>query len=127
MPRKPQRNPILPEARDAFIAYVHEWQGKLGLGDWRITVSDQSAAREAAYVRADYEARLAAMRLGTDLGSTVVTAEAMEALAVHELLHVLLKELVVLCQDPKTQEDVINSAEHRVINTLQRLLVPTTL
>ncbi len=125
--KKVPPNLVHDAARDAFIAFLHEWQGKLGLGDWRVVISEKRPKTNAAETIADYEARLASVRLGEDLGSTPVTPDSMEALAVHELGHVLLRELIVLCQDPATPADVINSAEHRVINTLQRLLVPTTL
>ena len=126
MKRSP--NTLNPKLREVFVAAVGEWQARLGLGDWRIAVSDTPAKRNAAEVfKVDYEARLATIRLGTDLGGTPVTEDALSALALHELCHVLLRELIVLARDPNTADDVLNSAEHRVVNTLQRLLAPSRL
>jgi hypothetical protein len=62
------------------------------------------------------------VRIGKDFGGTLVTDESIEALAVHEIGHILLKELITLCRDPKVPEDVIDSAEHRVINAMTHAL-----
>lgn len=119
------QNPVTPEAREAFTIYIDQWQEKLGLTDWRVHVSGTPSKRFSAEVyKCEYEDRLATIRLGTDFGSALVTPETVEALAVHELMHVMLKELIVLCQDSNTPDDVIRSAEHRIINSITRLLAP---
>lgn len=123
MPKKPA-NPVTPPAREAFVLYLKHWQERLGLIDWRIVVSAKPAAKTdmAAIHGMDYEARLAPVRLGPDFGGLPVTDESIEALAVHELGHVMLKELIVLCRDPKVPDDVIYAAEHRVINAYTHAL-----
>ena len=127
MPTKPPKNPVSAADRAAFVHHVEEWQTRLGLGDWRINVSEKPHHVHAAVVdRCIYDARLASIKLGSDLGGTKVTDPNLEALAVHELAHVWLHELRVLCADPNTPGDVIDSAEHRIINTLVRLFVPAS-
>lgn len=125
MPKPPPKNPVTDEARAAFPLFISEWQQKLGLMDWRLNVSDVPSKSYCAEVyKCHYDNRVATLRLGTDLGGSRCEPETVEALAVHELCHILLKELIVLCQDSNTPDDVIDSAEHRVINTMVRLLVP---
>ena len=122
VPKKALANPVHDAARQAFAESVEEWQTQLGLGDWRMHVSDQPAKRCAADVSLDLEARLATIRIGESTGTAAVTPDNIEGLACHEVLHVFLCELIGLCRSPGVSESTINSAEHRVVNTLQRLL-----
>lgn len=119
-------NPVGPADREQFGEFLKKWQVRLGLTDWRMPFTKKPARKGvmAEVYKMDYEARLANVRLGENFGSEPVTLHSLERTAVHESLHVLLYELRVLCQDPETPEDVINSAEHRIINTLEALLVP---
>jgi hypothetical protein len=122
--RKPPTNPVTLPAREAFILYVREWQERLGMADWRVTVSDKPAARAnmAEVVRMDYMARLASIRIGTDFGSATVGDESLEQVALHEMLHVFLKSLIEIAGDENCPADVLASEEHRVIHILVGLL-----
>jgi hypothetical protein len=122
--RKRPLHPVTPPAREAFLLYVHTWADRLGLQDWRITVSAKPAAKAnmAEVHEVDYEARLAVLRIGEDFGSAPVNDESIEETALHEVLHVFLKELIYLASDQNLDDDVLNSAEHRVIHSLIRAL-----
>lgn len=121
------QNQLAPEDADTFEGYVRDWQARLGLQDWRVVRSIKPARRSvmAEVVTLDLSARLASYRLGLDFGSTEVNAHSLEQAAVHELLHVLLHELIEAAKQwGETPDALFEGIEHRVINTLERLLVP---
>ena len=127
MAKKPEpANPVTPQGRACFDLFIKKWQEALTLGDWRIEPSEKPAAKaNAAEVnRFDLEARLATYRIGTDFGSTPVTDQSIEEIACHEVLHVFLHELIQFAKDPTSKPSDVASAEHRVINSLVRVLVP---
>lgn len=119
------KNPVTPDAREAFMLYMQEWQERLGLVDWRISLDAKPAARAnmAEVASLDYESRIAVVRLGEDFGTVAVDDLSLEQIAAHEVFHILLKPLITCASDPKCPDDVTNSEEHRVIHILVRLLV----
>lgn len=126
--KKPPANPVTQSGRDAFAMYVHKWQDALNLNDWRIQPSAKPAnkANMAEVFKIDLEARLATYRIGEDFGGTPVTADSIEDTALHEVLHVFLHELLEFAKAPGANPADITSAEHRVIQTLVRVLVGGT-
>ena len=124
MTKKPA-NPVKPSDVDAFATLVHEWQQRLNLMDWRIVQSPKRSRGSCAEVsRRDLAARLATYRIGENFGAEPVTELTIERTVVHELLHVFLYELVETARDPHASEDALEAAEHRVVNVLEKLLVP---
>jgi hypothetical protein len=112
-------NKLTPAHADEFENYIRKWQALLNLHDWRIERSARPAGKGTmADVHTSFEDRLAVYRLGRDFGPAEVTAHSLESTAAHELLHVLLKDLI-----HATGKDRM-AAEHRVVHTLERLLVP---
>lgn len=121
---KPAKNPVSDEAAEKFTAYVATWREVLSLGDWRIAVSERRSSRKvmAEVVKFDLEQRSATIRLGKDFGNTPVTEATLKETALHEVLHVFLYELIMTAIDEGESTDKVGSAEHRVINVLERLL-----
>jgi hypothetical protein len=117
---KPAPNPLTPEQVDAFNLYVRVWQERLGLNDWRI-VHSRRKTRSMAEVTIHHKARLATYRVG-DFGAEAITPESIEATALHELLHVLLAELTNQAEYG-IEGEALESAEHRVIHVLEKLLL----
>jgi hypothetical protein len=113
-----------PTAEDAqyFAQCVKKWQDILSLGDWRIEKGLKPAKQAMASVEFNEGARLATYRLG-DFGAEKITPQSLDSTALHELLHVLLHDLMTAAQDPKSSQDEIDKQEHRVINLLERLLL----
>jgi len=101
---------------EAFDGYVVKWQKLLNLSDWRIERSSRRAKKSMAEISFNAPARLASYRVGLNFGCEV-TPEMLEATALHELLHVLLFDLLVC--EPAALEGV----EHRVINVVEKLLL----
>jgi len=110
---------LTPEQDAEFDRYVQIWQVKLNLQDWRIERVPGHRKDAMARVVTDMPARLATYQTGTWSGPT--TSAAIEATVVHELLHVSLRELTYLTA-AEAAPDILESAEHRVINTLEKLL-----
>lgn len=123
--KEPPANPVTPEADALFAMHIREWQHKLNLRDWRIERSNKPAGKgnAAEIAKCDLAARLATWQVGADFGSMHVNETTVEQMACHEVLHVFLKELIEFCRENDKPEDM-ESAEHRVINSLVHLLVP---
>lgn len=100
-----------------FDGYVKKWQRILNLQDWRIERSS-GAAKAMAEVLIEYPDRLATYKLGS-FGSAQITPQTLEGTALHEVLHVLMADLV----KGKLKGDALVSAEHRIVNTLEKLLM----
>ena len=110
-----------PEHAEIFAQSVQKWQQVLSLCDWRIERGLKPAKQAMASVEFNEGARLATYRLG-DFGAEKITPESLDQTALHELLHVLLHDLMSTAQDPKSSQDEIEAQEHRVINLLEKLL-----
>lgn len=121
---KPPVNPVTPEDAALFSDRVQHWRHVLGLHDWRIGVSPRRSSRKvmAEVAKFDLEQRSASIRLGKDWSGESVTPEMLDKTALHEVLHVFLYELIETAKVQDQPDDVIGSAEHRVINLLEQLL-----
>ena len=113
----------IPTQQDAefFAECVKKWQKPLSLGDWRIEKGSKPAKQAMASVEFNENARLATYRLG-DFGAEKITPESLDKTALHELLHVMLHDLMSVAQDPKSSQEEVEMQEHRVINLLEQLL-----
>lgn len=116
MPNKPN-----DEQAKQFDGFVKHWQQVLNLQDWRMERGSRPARGAMACVECDSPARLAIYRLG-DFGNEKITPTSLSHTALHETLHVFLFDLVAVAQDPKATPEQLESAEHRVINVLERVL-----
>ena len=110
----------VPTPGDAllFDQYVRKWQVLLSLGDWRIERVSKPARNAMASVEFNDGARLAVYRLG-DWGDEKITPESLERTAVHELLHIVMHDLIAAAQD---KDENLEAAEHRVVNLFEQLL-----
>jgi len=115
--------PNKPNERQAkqFDEFVRHWQQLLNLQDWRIEKGIKPARGAMASVECDSAARLAIYRLG-DFGAEAITDSSLSHTALHEVLHIFLYELIAAAQDQKATPEQLESAEHRVINVLERVL-----
>jgi hypothetical protein len=117
------KNAPTPEQLVEFDAYLKKWQILLGMNDWRVYRSPKRPAKTAAAdVESDVAAKMARVRVG-DFGEAPITPHELEDTALHELLHSFLAELVHVSKTSKDWTLRMN-AEHRIIHTLVRLLVP---
>ncbi len=112
---------LTDEQNSAFDACMLAWQSKLNLMDWRVERGPGFAKGAMASVVTNYGARLATYRTG-DWGSDPITPQSISATALHEMLHVLLAEMICLKSSASAEPELLESAEHRVVNTLEKLL-----
>lgn len=122
--KKPPVNKVTDEHAAQFAAAVVFWCDVLGLHDWRVTVSEIRSTRSsvmAEVYKFDLEQRSATIRLGKDFAHNPVNERVLSELALHECLHVFLHELIQFSRENLNGEDIA-SAEHRVINVLERRL-----
>lgn len=113
-----------PSAAQAaeFDRYVAKWQDILALGTWRIERSTKPAPRGAmAAVMFNDGARLATTMLG-DFAGEEINPDSLERTALHEVLHVLLHDLIAMAGDARASDVQLEAAEHQVINVLERVL-----
>ena len=115
------RNPVSAENALLFDSYIIKWQAKLNLNDWRIERGSLPAKNAMASVEFNDPARLATYRLG-DFGAEAITPVSLEKTAIHELLHIMLHDLIETAQD-KFEPDQLEAAEHRVINLFEKILL----
>lgn len=116
--------PLSDDDKAAFDLFLIAWQDRLGLHDWRIRRAKKPAAKSnMAEVKIFHRNRLANVYLGDTFGvNTRPTPDTIEATALHELLHVLLAELVNQTEYG-IEGEALESAEHRVIHVLEKLLM----
>lgn len=108
-----------------FERQLKAWQARLNLGDWRIVLSPTRAKSAMAEMdKWDWQQRQVTCRVGEDWKATPVNHATLAQTAVHELLHVMLFELIEAAKNNQITDEQLGSIEHRVINTLERLLVP---
>ena len=115
-------NPVTESDVVKFAGFIATWQTALNLGDWRLIYSDKPAKGAMAEVDISVSDHTAVYRLGKHFGSEKVTDLSLEQTALHELIHVLLAEYCEMAK-AKATDELLMAAEHRIVHTLERLLV----
>lgn len=110
-------NELSPIDCEKFDEYVKKWQDILGLLDWRIERSGKRAKKAMCEVVMDDVARMATYRIGLNFGAAEVSPATLESTALHEVLHVLLRDLMM------SNEDSAEGLEHKVIHVLEKVLM----
>lgn len=109
-----------------FKKHVEKWAPRLGLAGWHMAVdwATDTDVSALAYVRINAEARIATVYLCKDWTGSVYTVKDLEEVAVHELLHIVLADLLAVAETsaPKSMYNTIQGMEHNVIRTLENLI-----
>ena len=116
------KNPVTPEDAEKFAGFIAKWQTLLNLHDWRIQKRGSAVKGAMADIAISHTDKLAQYRIGKHFGADPVNDFTLESTACHELLHVLLADYKEIAASKPTDE-ILQAAEHRVIHTLERLLV----
>jgi len=104
-----------------FFERVEYYQFLLNLKDWRIENSGRFANKGClADVAIFVEDRLAVVSIGKEFGPMPINDKTLGETALHEVLHVFLKNLVdsAASRDPAA----LDSAEHSIVVVLEKLL-----
>lgn len=117
---------------DEFQACVRHWIGALGLYDWVVDIrfdplDDETTVK--ARCLTNWTQHSAAIVLNsswrTGSKSSTVAVESMERVALHEVLHLAICELVNLsAQQRDAYCDPVDAAEHALLRRLMRALPP---
>lgn len=115
------KHKLTAEDNEKFDAAVRKWAVLLNLQNWRIErVPGNSKAMAEVVVM--YEDRLAAYKTGKSFGvTTPVTDFTLEQTALHELLHVFLRDYYEAVKSGN--EEFIMAVEHSIITVLENLLL----
>lgn len=119
-----KKHRLSEDDKKLFDSFIKKWRVKLNLQSWRVEKSSKPTTNMAE-MNIMPEDRLAVYRVGRNFGATPVTAHSLEQTAVHELLHIVLREY----QDAvkSGSDEFIMAAEHSVVTVLEGLLVPEAL
>ena len=115
---------------DELRSWVEYWIRYLGLSDWAISVTEESlpARDETVVSRAfmNWTQRAAKITLNSayrQSSENTGPMDSVERVALHEVLHILLCDLVNTCADQRDAYcNVADSAEHAVIRRLMTVL-----
>lgn len=109
------------EQKALFELCVNQYAAILNLKNWRIEVSDKPAAKGCfSDVSVSLPDRAACIRIGKDWQTKEITNKLIREIAVHEVLHVLLSEVISAASNRDTA--ATEAAEHSVILTLEKIL-----
>lgn len=123
--KDPPNIPLTDAHRAKFVECVQKWQLAFNMGDWRINLSPRRAKASvlAEVAKCSLPDRLATIRLSAEWPAHhPPTDELLDRVALHELGHVFLEEVLSVAAVPNVSHEDRMAAEHRVINTLVRLL-----
>lgn len=100
------------------------WQKKLGLTNWVIYFYHKKIEDSYANTAWHMSSAAATINLSTvwDEGRLYSEKE-LDRLALHEVLHVLLAQLIAEAEDRFSNQTALNIAEHNIIRTLENVLV----
>jgi len=122
---KKAAHPYTDEHIRKIEGYLEKWKTIFNLSDWRNSVRRGKGTKVMAEVGCiDYSSRTFRFVLGKDAGEPV-TDHLLEQLVVHELLHIMFHDVKALVlANENIYDEHVQSAEHRIVNVLERLLVP---
>lgn len=107
-----------------FKGYCDVWLKKLGLNRWAVYYYHEEIEEAYAQTVWNINGMCASIRLSThwDEGREL-NNKTLEQLALHEVLHVLLAELINHAEDRYTKDGDIQAAEHAIIRQLENTLL----
>ena len=99
------------------------WLDRLGLKDYSVYFLHSQDGREdsRAWIESDYNGKIASIGLSRDWSGDPVTVKKVRKAAFHEVVHLLLANLVVLGQERWTVQGIYGAEEHAIIRRLEAL------
>lgn len=107
-----------------FKEEVDRYATILGLNEWDIQCSHGKIEGDVvANVSTNYRGLMAHIRLNKNAKDQYTTAKKVSQLAAHEVLHIFMTEFDDLARARYCMEAELDVAEHRIVNTLDKILV----
>lgn len=105
-----------------FKFYINTWKKNLGLLSWCISVKQGDTANIAeTHFDEDISGKICTVII-PKYWSIEPTDKNLESVSIHELLHVLLYDLVLYARSHPLDQIGIMEKEHEVVNTLESIL-----
>lgn len=98
------------------------WIKELGLTDWKIYYFHQDEKDSYAWITPDSEAKQASIGLSVDWSDSKITKDMLKYCAKHEVLHLLLADLVQTGKYRQSSDTDFTTAQHAVIRRLEKVL-----
>ncbi len=108
-----------------FEARVRYWLKVLSLGDWKVEVFRADTGEDSAHAEMWHDAHGAFIKL-SELLKYKPTKRWLNALALHEVAHILLCDLKRLIKDRVVTDNMADTAEHAIIRRLENALADGT-
>jgi len=106
-----------------FQDRVDRWAERLGLGDWDIRCAHTECVEVLAEVSINPVGRVASVALSTDWGDLdEITRDTLDKTARHEVLHVVLADLVRYAENRTQDEELRDTIEHAIVRRLEKAL-----
>lgn len=105
-----------------FKSRVLHWQKELGQVDWAIHFKHEKLNGMFAETRMANDSHVAVVSLSSNWEDDVVSDEQLNRTAFHEVLHVVMSDLVSEAKARYAVEYDIDRAEHAVIRILENLV-----
>lgn len=103
-----------------FKKYCNQWINNLGLSDWHIEVLQREIETQSTTIY-DIKARHACISLPNAFEADYCVIDDLNRLALHEVLHIALADIIHEANTVKDIDDVIHT-EHALINKLMRVI-----
>lgn len=106
-----------------FKEHSEKWRLALGLNDWYVYYSHEKAEGTYARTRWDNGSQIATIILNTtwDVMRPLDSRE-LDRVALHEMLHVAMADIVAHAESRYITEDGLEQAEHRLIRRMEYAL-----
>jgi hypothetical protein len=105
------------------MSAIFGWQERFGLLKWSLVRSTVPSKYMAEGVFERYKShKIAKIKIGTDWKSTEPSDDNISSVACHEVLHVLLYDLIEYAREHPYDSAGIMEKEHEVINALERAI-----
>lgn len=98
------------------------WLDKLSLRDWKVYYFHQTEKGSFAWMNPDCEGKVVSIGLSIDWVEENVTKEFLKQVSRHEVLHVLLADLVQTGKYRQSCDADFTESQHAVIRRLENIL-----
>ena len=104
-----------------FTKRCRAYLAQLSLGDWKPIFEHVDHIGSYAWVKPDAEAKQAQIGLSVHWDDSKVTREMLDYCARHEVLHILLADLVNVGKLRTSTEQDFSGAQHAIIRRLENM------
>ena len=102
-----------------FKQCVIKYQKQLGLTDWKTYFEHETVEDSLAWIRLDWEGKCCTIGLSVDWSHHPVSKQTVHDSARHEVLHMLLADLVAVGKYRQSTDTDFTASQHAIIRRLE--------